>query len=56
MGLISALFWYRVGKRKGRSQDIEDSYGDYANDYEDVCTNCGYRESQHSDEGDCPTY
>ena len=55
MGVISALFWYGVGKRKAK-REVNDDDCWVDNYYEDVCTNCGYRESQHSDQGDCPTY
>ena len=50
------LFSFYLGYRKGRRRAERDAWwADDAVD-EDLCDNCGYRESQHSDEGLCPDY
>ncbi len=52
MGLLTGYLAYRHGKkkaeRKARACDEWNS--------DDECENCGYLASQHSEEGQCPTY
>ncbi len=58
MGLVGAYLWYRHGKKKAERRarrefaDLEDEL----DNTDDVCQNCGYTATQHSDEGDCPSY
>lgn len=57
MGLFTFYLGYRKGRRRAERRAEraewcdEGSVGD-----EETCDNCGYRESQHSDEGACPDY
>jgi len=56
VGLFSFYLGYRKGRRRAERRAERDAWwADDAVD-EDVCDNCGYRESQHSDEGLCPDY
>ena len=52
MGLFTGYLAYRHGKkkaeRKARARDEWNS--------DDECENCGYLASQHSEEGQCPSY
>lgn len=57
MGLFSFYLGYRKGRRRAERRAGRDAW--WANDDvvdEDICDNCGYRASQHSDEGMCPDY
>lgn len=56
MGLFSFYLGYRKGRRRAERRAERDAWWDEGTEGEDVCDHCGYRESQHSDEGLCPDY
>lgn len=54
MGLFGAYVAYSLGRRAERKNARRDHwvrYGEY-----DECSECGYAEEKHDDEGNCPTY
>lgn len=56
MGLFSFYLGYRKGRRAAARRAERDAWSTGDAFDEDACDNCGYRESQHSDEGLCPDY
>jgi hypothetical protein len=56
VGLFTFYLGYRKGRRRAERRAERDASWGENPDGEDVCDNCGYRESQHSDEGLCPDY